>query len=138
MASDAKRQRCFNRHSAETFDPTKPAEPLMNQIQTFLERLRSNADSVTFAEVIDLIDTYYLHTPTAFSNGSVVNQAGENQGSAKVLSFARLHGLTEQETLHCFAEHWRSVRSNPMARIIKTFGNLCKMGGMVSNSLRPA
>ena len=100
-------------HCVETFDPTKPAEPLMNQIQTFIERLRSNADSVTFAEVIDLIDTYYHHTPTAFSNGSVINQAGENQGSAKVLSFARLHGLTEQETLHCFAEHWRSVRSNP-------------------------
>ena len=85
----------------------------MNSIQAFIERLRSNADSIAFADVIDLIDTHYNHTPTAFSNGSLKNQAGENQGSAKVLSFVRLHGLTQQETLHCFAEHWRSVRSNP-------------------------
>ena len=68
----------------------------MNQIQSFIERLRLNADSIAFAEVIDLIDTYYHHTPTAFSNGSLINQAGENQGSAKVLSFARLHGLTNK------------------------------------------
>ena len=110
----------------------------MNQIQTFIERLRSNADSVTFAEVIDLIDTYYHHTPTAFSNESAINQAGENQGSAKVLSFARLHGLTEQETTTVLLGIGVRCVQTPMARIIKTFGNSCNMGGMVSNSLRPA
>ncbi len=113
MELDVERQRRLDWNSVETFDPTKPTEPSMNQIQSFIERLRLNADSIAFAEVIDLIDAYYHHTPTAFSNGSLMNQASENQGSAKVLSFARLQGLTEQETLHCFAEHWRSVRSNP-------------------------
>lgn len=85
----------------------------MNDITTFLERLRQTPETIQFAEVIALIDTHYNHTPTAFVNGAATNQASENQGSAKVFSFARLHGLNETETLHCFAEHFRAVSNNP-------------------------
>ena len=85
----------------------------MNDITTFLERLRRTPDTIQFAEVIALIDSHYNHAPTAFINGAATNQASENQGSAKVFSFARLHDLNEIETLHCFAEHFRTVRDNP-------------------------
>ena len=85
----------------------------MNDITTFLERLRRTPDTIHFAEVIALIDSHYNHAPTAFINGAATNQASENQGSAKVFSFARLHDLNEIETLHCFAEHFRTVRDNP-------------------------
>jgi hypothetical protein len=85
----------------------------MNDITTFLERLRQTPETIQFAEVIALIDSHYNHTPTAFVNGTAKNQASENQGSAKVFSFARLHGLNETETLHCFAEHFRAVSAHP-------------------------
>ena len=85
----------------------------MNDITTFLEKLRKTPDTIQFAEVIALIDSRYNHTPTAFINGAATNQASENQGSAKVFSFARLHDLNEIETLHCFAENFRAVRDNP-------------------------
>jgi hypothetical protein len=85
----------------------------MNDITIFLERLRTTPEKIQFAEVIDLIDTHYDHTPSAFVNGEATNQASENQGSAKVFSFARLNSLNETETLHCFAEHFRAVSANP-------------------------
>ncbi len=85
----------------------------MNDIRTLIERLRITPETIQFAEVIALIDSHYSHTPTAFINGAATNQASENQGSAKVFSFARLHDLNEIETLHCFAEHFRAVSDNP-------------------------
>ena len=86
----------------------------MNDIRNFIERLRTTPETMHFAEVIALIDTHYSHTPTAFVNGTATNQASENQGSAKVFSFARLHELNQTETLHCFAEHFRAVSYNPI------------------------
>lgn len=85
----------------------------MNDIRTFLETLRQTPETIQFAEVIGLIDSHYNHTPTAFVNGTATNQASENQGSAKVFSFARLQDLNQTETLHCFAEHFRTVSDNP-------------------------
>ena len=85
----------------------------MDDIRTFLERLRTTPETIQFAEVIALIDTHYSHTPTAFVNGTATNQASENQGSAKVFSFARLQDLNQTETLHCFAEYFRTVSDNP-------------------------
>ena len=85
----------------------------MTDIATFLETLRTTPESLQFADVMALIDAYYDHTPTAFTNGEAINQAAENQGSAKVFSFARIHGLSEDETLMCFAEHFRAVKNTP-------------------------
>ena len=85
----------------------------MNDIETFIERLRTTPETIEFAEVIALIDAHYSHTPTAFVNGTATNQASENQDSAKVFSVTRLHDLNQTETLHCFAEHFRAVSDHP-------------------------
>lgn len=69
--------------------------------------------NVVFAEVIAFIDTHYDHLPTAFKNGSVVNMATENQGSAKVFFFGQLNNLNPQTTLKLFVEHYHSVLNNP-------------------------
>lgn len=82
-------------------------------INALVERLRSDPASIQFAEVIETIDENFDHTPTAFTNGNAENSAEQNQGSAKVLSFARIVGLSESETLACFAEHYRSILSAP-------------------------
>ncbi|MDD4853332.1 MAG: HopJ type III effector protein [Acinetobacter towneri] len=71
------------------------------------------AGSATFADVIAFIEAYYNHTPTAFKNGQQNNAATENQGSAKIFSFAKLNGLNQAQTLSLFAEHYASVLATP-------------------------
>lgn len=70
-------------------------------------------DSLPFKEVIEFIETYYVHQPTAFKNGALHNEITQNQGSAKVFTFAQLNKLDKGDTLYLFAEHYQSVLSNP-------------------------
>ena len=81
--------------------------------QTLLAQLA--AGEVKFADVIAFIDARYTHTPTAFKNGAQSNAADQNQGSAKVFSFAQLHGLDQAQTLSLFAEHYAAVLATPEA-----------------------
>ena len=73
------------------------------------------AGEAKFADVIAYIESRYTHTPTAFKNGKQNNAATENQGSAKVFSFAQLNGLDQAQTLSLFAEHYASVLATPEA-----------------------
>lgn len=79
--------------------------------QTLLAQLKDG--SAKFADVIAFIEARYQHTPTAFQNGAQFNAATENQGNAKVFSFAKLEGLNQADTLSLFAEHYASVLATP-------------------------
>ena len=69
---------------------------------------------VEFSNVIALIDGCYTFTETEFTNGEVVNRAGQNNGSCKVFAFGKLHGLDEKTTLALFGEYYRiDVLKNP-------------------------
>lgn len=81
------------------------------QLLTLLTSLKQN--TVPFGEVIQFIETYYQHQPTAFKNGDAYNEATQNQGSAKVFAFAQLNNLSAADTLYLFAEHYQSVLANP-------------------------
>ncbi|MBQ0754144.1 MAG: HopJ type III effector protein [Gammaproteobacteria bacterium] len=78
-----------------------------------LSILHDNADALAFSDVISVIDKGYVYTPTAFSNGVVNNDAGQNGGSCKVFSFAQHHQLNANETVKLFAEHYRKVVASP-------------------------
>ena len=82
-------------------------------IQPLLAQLE--AGEAKFADVIAFIEARYNHTVTAFQNGLQHNAATENQGSAKVFSFAQLNNLDQQQTLNLFAEHYASVLASPEA-----------------------
>lgn len=69
--------------------------------------------NVVFSDVLAFIEKKYTHTPTAFKNGTQENAADQNQGSAKVLAFGQLEGLSVEETLQLFAEHYQSVLDSP-------------------------
>jgi len=73
----------------------------------------SQSNSLAFATVLAFIETRYQHQPTAFKNGDVYNEATQNQGSAKVFTLAKINGLSEEETLYLFAEHYQAVLANP-------------------------
>ena len=86
---------------------------MKQQIDTLLTLLKEN--SIPFSKVIEFIETHYQHKPTAFKNGEAYNEATQNQGSAKVFSFAKLHDLSADDTLYLFAEHYQSVLAHPDA-----------------------
>jgi hypothetical protein len=81
------------------------------QLTILLEKLKNN--SLPFKAVIEFIETHYNHQPTAFKNGALHNEANQNQGSAKVFTFAHLNKLDKADTLLLFAEHHLAVLKNP-------------------------
>jgi hypothetical protein len=83
----------------------------MSALNNFRAHLHS--DAFAFAETLAFIAEHYDYRPSAFSNGAVANPAGQNEGSCKTLGLALLEGLSLEETLRCFGEHYRSVLANP-------------------------
>ncbi len=83
----------------------------MTALSDFRARLRS--EQFIFAETLAFIAEYYEYQPSAFGNGDVDNAAGQNEGSCKTLGLALLEGLSLEETLQCFGEHYRSVLATP-------------------------
>jgi hypothetical protein len=84
---------------------------MKEQLSTLIENLKENTHP--FSRVIEFIETFYQHQPTAFKNGDTYNEATQNQGSAKVFAFAQLNNLSAEDTLYLFAEHYQSVLDNP-------------------------
>jgi hypothetical protein len=79
-----------------------------------LEKIKTQPQQISFQELIDFIDAHYQFTPTAFTNGALYNEAGQNNGSCKIFQFALLNNLTKDETLNCFGHFYREhVMGNP-------------------------
>lgn len=99
------------------------------ELNSFLLRLNDSPDSVTFDATMALIDALYEFTPTSFRNGALSNEAGKNNGSCKIFSFAHLHGLSQQQTLHCFGTYyWDDVLNHPDGTDHQNIRNFIKTG----------
>ncbi len=72
-----------------------------------------NKKAIGFNDVISFIDDSYRYAPRAFVNGMVHNDAGENEGSAKIFGFAKHHGLSQLDTLKLFGEYYTQVLETP-------------------------
>ena len=83
----------------------------MTALTDFRAALRSGTH--VFADTLAFIAAHYDYQPQAFVNGSVENAAGQNEGSCKLLGLALLEGLSDEETLLAFGEHYRSVLATP-------------------------
>lgn len=82
---------------------------------TDLNTLRSSLASGehVFADTLGFIAANYSYQPQAFNNGGVENAAGQNEGSCKTLGLALLEGLSRDEALLAFGEHYRAVLATP-------------------------
>ena len=73
--------------------------------------IKNKPENVEFDTVIETINNSYHYTPSEFTNGKspdiVFNDAGTNEGSCKILAFAKLNNLTKQQTLACFGKYYR-------------------------------
>ncbi len=76
-------------------------------LEHFINQLKTSPDSIEFTDTISVIDTNYTFKETGFQNGSLSNNAGENNGSCKILAFAKLHSLSTEMTLACFGHYYR-------------------------------
>ena len=76
-------------------------------LQDFLDTVLTDPESIEFTDTIAIIESNYDFTASNFSNGEQYNNAGENEGSCKILAFALLNKLTEKQTLHCFGQYYR-------------------------------
>ncbi|WP_041766036.1 HopJ type III effector protein [Psychromonas ingrahamii] len=86
-------------------------------LDEFLEKIKNQPQEIAFSDVLDLIEKNYNFTETAFKNGPHLNVAGQNSGSCKIFSFAKLHDLTAPQTLACFGHYYREdVLKHPQAK----------------------
>ena len=76
-------------------------------IVNFLEKLNTTPETIEFSETMAVIEDNYLFSETKFTNGSQVNEAGQNSGSCKIFSFASLQKLSVEQTLVCFGSYYR-------------------------------
>lgn len=98
-------------------------------VSVLLDQLRQHPETVQFNDVIRTVEAHYAYTPTRFSNGDVVNEAGQNAGSCKVFAFAQLNGLTPTQTLACFGHYYRDdVLGNPTGTDHANIRNFMRTG----------
>jgi hypothetical protein len=76
-------------------------------IEDFIEKVQASPAEIAFTETMQVIDAHYAFTPTAFKNGELENEAGQNNGSCKLFAFAMMHELSESQTLACFGDYYR-------------------------------
>ena len=94
---------------------------LPQEIQTYLERMRAQLwqnltwgrSTVNFQEMIGDIDFIFQTQETGFENNWVINEAGENLWSLKILAIAIILGFNTQQALRMFWEHYEEVIDNP-------------------------
>ncbi|MFA7554181.1 MAG: HopJ type III effector protein [Spongiibacteraceae bacterium] len=83
-------------------------------IAELINQLRRAPETIEFDQVMATITEYYDYTPVGFSNGDIINAAGNNEGSCKIFAFAQLNALSEMETLALFGKYYREdVMENP-------------------------
>jgi len=98
-------------------------------IDAFITKINSTPESIQFTDTIALIEANYDFTPTAFQNGLLKNDAGQNSGSCKLFSFARIHQLSETQTLDCFGDYYRiDVLQHPDAQDHQNIRNFMQFG----------
>ena len=76
-------------------------------LDIFLKKLNETPENIEFTETMAVIESTYNYTETAFSNGDLKNASGENSGSCKLFSFAKLQKLDTKQTLACFGLYYR-------------------------------
>jgi HopJ type III effector protein len=96
---------------------------------TLINQLKTDPTQITFSQVIEHIENHYLFIPTAFKNGETYNSVNQNNGSCKIFFLAKLHQLSEQQTLQLFGDYYRKdVLQNPDAADHQNIRNFMKFG----------
>ena len=127
-----------NAKPARMLDEIRAAgETIPDECEVFNANVEMDADELKFEDVMDLIDKHYEVGLIEFKNGDIVNKQGENEGSAKLLSYAALAELDKDTTLKLWGQYYREVLADPKGDSHQNIRNFMKYGwdGTFSNSL---
>jgi hypothetical protein len=98
-------------------------------LDSFLEKLNETPQKIAFTDTMAVVEANYDFTPTAFQNGDLHNETGQNSGSCKLFSFAKLQNFSLEHTLTCFGDFYRKdVLENPNATNHQNIRNFMKTG----------
>ncbi|QDO93259.1 HopJ type III effector protein [Formosa sediminum] len=98
-------------------------------LNQFIETLKTKPKTIVFSDTMEVIDSLYDFTPTAFKNGEIYNKAGENSGSCKLFAFAKLQGFSKDETLSCFGQfYYIDVLGDPEGKGHQNIRNFINSG----------
>ena len=97
-------------------------------ITEFKTKLKTTPTAITFKETMQVIEDYYTFNPTAFANGDIINNAGENNGSCKLFAFAMHQEFTKEATLFSFGEHYQTVLADKNGASHQNIRNFMKTG----------
>ena len=98
-------------------------------LDSFLKKLNETPQEVAFTDIMAVVEAIYDFTPTAFQNGDLRNEAGQNSGSCKLFSLAKLQNFSVEQTLACFGDFYRKdVLENPEATNHQNIRNFMKTG----------
>eukprot|EP00536_Pseudo-nitzschia_multiseries_P012037 jgi/Psemu1/207552/e_gw1.440.5.1 len=103
-------------------------ESIPSDCEVFNANVEMDADDLKFEDVIELIEKYYEVGLIEFKNGDIVNKQGENEGSAKLLSYAALSGFDKETTLKLWGQYYREVLADPDGDSHQNIRNFMKTG----------
>lgn len=99
------------------------------EIDDFLEKLNQYPEQIEFNDTMAIIDEHYDFIPAQFTNGELINEENENNGSCKIFAFSLLHRLSKQQTLACFGHYYREdVLEHPSGDDHQNIRNFIKSG----------
>lgn len=98
------------------------------ECEVFNANVEMDADDLKFEEVMDMIDTHFESGLIEFKNGDIVNKPGENEGSAKLLSYAALSDFDKETTLKLWGQYYREVLADPDGDSHQNIRNFMKTG----------
>lgn len=96
-------------------------------LNDFIQQISTNT-ALDFEDTMQIIETNYTYTPTAFNNGDIRNEAGQNEGSCKIFAFAQVNNLDEETTLKCFGRFYQDVLNTPEGNDHGNIRNFMKSG----------
>lgn len=118
-----------NSTPARMLDTIRAAgEGVPSECEVFNANVEMDADALTFESVMEIIDTFYESQILEFRNGDIVNKPGENEGSAKLLSYAALSQMDEATTLKLWGQYYREVLADPNGTSHANIRNFMKTG----------
>jgi hypothetical protein len=109
-------------------DIREQGETIPDDCEIFNANLEMDASELTFEEVMEMIDEHYESGLIEFKNGDITNAQGENEGSAKVLSYAALAQLDKETTLKLWGQYYRDVLATPEGTDHANIRNFMKTG----------
>jgi hypothetical protein len=103
-------------------------ETIPDDCEVFNANVEMDADTLKFEDVMELIDEHYETQLLEFKNGDILNKPGENEGSAKLLSYAALANMDKATTLKLWGQYYREVLADPDGGAHANIRNFMKYG----------